>query len=62
MSTSLGTGTHTVWLRHLAPDGQDLRVLVLDDYYPVGSIEAYNDATAQTQYELYPGGEYRRVK
>jgi hypothetical protein len=62
MSSALGPGTHTVWLRHLAPDGQYPRVLVQDDYWPVGSIEAYDDARAQTQYELYPGGEYRRVK
>ncbi len=62
MSAALGTGTHTVWLRNLAPDGPYPRVLVQDDYWPVGSIEAYDDARAQTQYELYPGGEYRRVK
>jgi hypothetical protein len=62
MSSVLGSGTHTAWLRHLAPDGPYPRVLVQEDYWPLGSIEAYDDARAQTQYELYPSAEYRRVK
>ncbi len=62
LSSLLGPGAHTVWLRSLAPDGPYPRVFVQLDYWPLGSIEAYDDARAQTQYERYPAAEYRRVK
>ncbi len=62
VSTPVGPATHTLLLRHLPPDGDYPRVLVQQDYWPLGSIEAYDDARAETQYEIYPAAEYRRVK
>ena len=61
-STGLGTATHSELLRHLPPDGQYPRVLIQQDFWPLGAIEAYDDARAETQYEIYPAAEYRRVK
>lgn len=62
VSSLLGPKTHTELLRHLPPDGVYPRVLVLRDYWPEGAIEAFDDASAETQYELTPTAEYRRVK
>jgi hypothetical protein len=61
-SSELGPATHTVLLRHLAPEGTLPRVLAQEDFWPFGSIEAYNDSRAETEYEMYPDAEYRRVK
>ena len=60
--TGLGTATHCELLRHLLPDGEYPRVLIQQDFWPLGAIEAYDDARAETQYEIYPAAEYRRVK
>lgn len=62
VSSLLGPGTHTELLRHLPPDGPYPRVLVQVDYRPEGLIEAFDDTRAETQYELSPTAEYRRVK
>jgi hypothetical protein len=56
------TGAHSVLVRPLPADGQYPRVLVQSDYWPSGGIEAYDDARAETQYEVYPTGTYQRVK
>ncbi len=61
-STVLGPASHTAWLRHLPADGPYPRVLVQQDYWPLGSIEAYDDSRAQAHYEQYPDGEYRRIR
>jgi hypothetical protein len=59
-SVTLGPGTCSVLLRSLPPDGAFRRVLVQEDYWPLGLIEAYDDAHAELEYELVPGKEYRR--
>lgn len=62
VSTRLGTGTHTVLLRHLPPDGNYPRLLGQQDYWPVGWIAAYDDARAEVQYEIRPTAKYERVE
>jgi hypothetical protein len=62
LSSPLGAGTHTALLRHLPPDGPYTRVLVQQDFWPLGSIEAFDDARAEMQQSIYPDAEYRRIK
>jgi hypothetical protein len=59
-SSLLGPGTYTVLLRHLPPDGERLRVLVQQDFWPTGVIEAFDDARAEIIYETGPSWEMRR--
>ncbi len=61
-STQLGPGTHFVLVRQLAADGAYRRVLVQDDFWPLGGLEAYDDDRGETVYEQYPSGEYRRIE
>jgi|GEM_PF-1040924 len=61
VSSLLGPATHTEWLRQLPPDGALPRVLVQQDFWPLGAIYAFDDDRAETEYELYPGAVYRRV-
>jgi len=60
-SSRLGPGTHTVLLRRLPPDGEYPRVLVQEDYWPTGLIEAFDDVRAELVYERGPSADYRRV-
>lgn len=59
-SVTLGPGTCSVLLQPLPPDGAFRRVLLQEDYWPLGLIQAYDDAHAELEYELAPGKEYRR--
>jgi hypothetical protein len=61
-STQVGPGTHTVLVRQLAADGEHRRVLVQEDFWPIGGIEAYDDDRGETVYEQYPSTEYRRIE
>jgi hypothetical protein len=62
VSSPLGPGTHTLLLRGLPPQGDYPRVLVQQDFWPQGAIEAFDDARAETYEEVYPAGTYRRVR
>ncbi len=61
-SSILGLGTHTVLLRSLPPDDGFPRVLVQSDFWPQGAILAFDDARAETHYELYPSATYWRER
>jgi len=60
-SSLVGPGTYTALLRQLPADGQFPRVLVQEDYWPIGYVQAYDDDQAELVYELFPTGELRRV-
>ncbi len=62
VSTQLGPATHTLLLRQLSQDGRHWRVLVQEDFWPLGGIEAYDDDRGETVYEQYPSAEYRRIE
>jgi len=62
VSSTLGPGTHAELLRRLPADGQFPRVLVQEDFWPLGGVLAFDDGLGETQYEIYPTAEYRRVK
>jgi hypothetical protein len=62
VSSLLGPGTHTVLLRNLPADGDLPRVLVQEDFWPAGVVEAFDDARAETVYERGPSWEYRRLE
>ncbi len=62
VSTPLGPGVHSVLLRRLAPDGPYPRVLVQQDFWPFGAIEAFDDARAETHGEVYPTATYIRIR
>jgi len=59
-STLLGRGVHTRLLRHLPADGPYARVLVLEDFWPFGTIVALDDE-GELQYELEWGSRLERV-
>ncbi len=61
VSSLFGPGVHTELLRRLPPDGSYPRVLVQQDYRPLGSIQAYDDDRGEEEYELGPAAEYRRA-
>lgn len=55
-----GEGAYTRLLRPLGPDAEgNTRVLAMDDYYPRGSVLAY-DADGELAYEVTPFGRIQR--
>lgn len=61
VSSLLGASTHTLFLRALPPDGDYPRVLIQQDYWPLGAIQAWDDDQAETVYETYPYVRFERV-
>jgi hypothetical protein len=57
-----GPNMHTVLLRPLPAQSSHPRVLVQQDFWPLGGIEEYDDARGETYQETYPNATYRRVK
>ena len=60
-SSSFGPKTHTQLLRRLADDKDWPRVLVLRDYLPTGTIQAFDADRAVIEYERAPGYSFRRA-
>lgn len=61
-SSIWGSGTHTTLLRTLPPENGQPRVLTLTDYWPLGSIHAFDDDAAITVQEMYPTALYQLVE
>jgi hypothetical protein len=59
-STLLGEGTHTCLLRPLAREKGCARVLVQQDFWPLGEVLGFDD-TGELQFQRSAAGEYQRV-
>ncbi len=59
-STALGLASHSVLLQQLASDEDWPRVLLQVDYYPLGAIEAFDEARAEVVYVLHPAERHVR--
>lgn len=60
-SALLGPATRAVLLRKLPPDGAYPRVLIQEDHWPEGLIEAFDEQHAELQYVAWPGMELERI-
>lgn len=59
MSSRLGPGTHSVLLRQSADGSSFPRVLLQKDYWPVGTLVAFDDDQAIEIYRIGPDEAYR---
>jgi hypothetical protein len=61
-SGPFGSGTHTALLRPLPPEGDRTRVLIQLDFWPLGQIEVFDEASNELESVIfYPEAAVRRV-
>lgn len=60
-SSLLGRSTHSVLAVSLDADGAYPRALVLQDYHPIGMVQAFDDDRAVVEHEMTPRYEFRRA-